>query len=112
MQCPTCGQPCQTPDLRVDLSGFAARGDRVVKLTHQQAEILDTIVKAAPNTARYGRIFAAVYGLQEEPGDAMNVLRAQVARMKAPLAILGLKLQSVYGEGYRIVETDAAEAAA
>jgi DNA-binding CsgD family transcriptional regulator len=101
--CPTCGQNITNVDFRIDLdNNFAVRGDRIVKLTAQRAELAYFLLNQWPGIARMEAIYIALWGTGDEPENAPGTIRAQITELRRQLAGLGVEIINHWSRGYAL----------
>jgi DNA-binding response OmpR family regulator len=102
--CPTCGQQIAPLELLLSLeTNMATRLGHTAKLSPQQAEILHVLLTRQPRMVSAPDICAAIYGSTDGPYDEAQVVRSQMANLRRNLAPLSVRIETVYGTGYRLV---------
>lgn len=105
--CPCCRQ--ELPDrpaisVSLDSNHAVARG-HFIELEPDMACVLDALAKGWPNSVAYERLIFSIWG-HASPGTAINTLRVQITRIRKAIAPLGYTIVVVWGEGYRLVDSD------
>ncbi len=101
-KCPCCGTLTEN-DVVVDLnSNQIARGDKVVKLGPQQAELLFILAAVMPAYVRSDRLAQKLYGAGEEPEGGLACVRSNLCIARKKIKPLGLNLPSRNGTGYAL----------
>lgn len=78
-------------------------GAAVVRLTQQQAEILETIHRGSPHAVHVDRIAGAVYGQRYEPENEKVVIRTQISHIRRLTKDLPFTIETIGQAGYRYV---------
>lgn len=106
MTCPCCGQPMPlSTDLVVNLDyNTASRNGLMVGMEPQMAILLHELWRKWPTFVSHERIEKALYGwTQPEAADVKLVVRVQVCKLRKKMERLGVRVEPVYGHGYRLV---------
>lgn len=86
------------------LTRTAERGDRVVRLSERESELLAHLMRHAGKVCTHREILAAVWGYDHDPGT--NVVQVYVGYLRRRLALPGrpAPIETVRSVGYRLVE--------
>lgn len=103
--CPCCGQELpKTDDIRVDLDGgfIVARGF-VVQPTASEFRLFEQLWGGRPRTFTKDQLMEELYwrrssGEEVEP----KILDVYVCKLRKRLEPLGIRIETVWGSGYRI----------
>lgn len=101
--CPTCGQHLVGADLRVDLDhNLIVRGNAVVAVSAQQAELMFVIAKNGPRLTSFDAISTALWGIREGPADEAKTISVQLCHLRKAISPLGAEIINHLGRGYSL----------
>lgn len=108
--CPCCGKDTNVVrQFWVDEDGCAIYVDGVaINLTVTQAKMCRAIERIHPRTARHSYLVESLYSDDPEGGpvDADNVVKVYAWHIRKSLQNTSIKLETVWGSGYRFVERE------
>lgn len=101
--CPCCNRPLITDgDISLDTAAqLVSRDGRSAKLSKQQFEILEFILRKKGGVADFRQLYDWLYQLSHEEVGPVGV-RVQICRMRKTLKPLGIGIETVWGSGYSI----------
>lgn len=101
--CPCCRQPLPALDeISVNMTGnVLLYNGQCLKITRQEADLLEILVRRRPNTVLYDTIISGLWGLAE-PQDAQNCLKVRITMLRKKLAPIGLGIKTEWGRGLRL----------
>jgi DNA-binding response OmpR family regulator len=105
MMCSCCGQPIPenaTVHVSLDYNTITVRG-QCVQITRRQADILAVLVKRMPMIVSYSILIEQVWSSSETESTA-NTLKVHISKIRRKLLPLGLKVERVWGRGFRLVD--------
>jgi len=106
---PAQGRAVACGDLRVDPGRREARvGDRVLKLRAKEFDLLHTLVANRGTVLTREQLLSQVWGY-DFCGDTRTV-DVHIARLRDHLAGSSVAIETVWGVGYKLVETGASQA--
>lgn len=102
--CPECGQviPSVPKGIVIEDNYVIAFGERY-RLTHGEARAFECIAERYPRHARNDDIQEAIYGLDSDWPETVASVKVMICTMRKKLAQAPLAVNSVYGQGYRLV---------
>ncbi len=107
--CPCCGGPVDTVKLELNHDErIVRRGGSFARIGPHPFAVLEALVEAYPRVARRESIHSRLYEMRadgEEPD--VRIVNVYVCHLRRDLKPLGLTVLSVWGQGYRLVETAA-----
>lgn len=110
--CPTCGQKVSKDKLLIDLAGNTVTyGDRTVKLSPQQAEMLYVLNETAPRMCTNEFMQARIYGEEDGP-PTYEWINVQIFHLRRKLRNFPVIVNNHWGRGYMLVVRDEREIAA
>lgn len=111
--CPTCGNVVPPLEIRVDIDNHrATRNGQVVKLTPQQAILLDLLAKSFPHHVHRERIAYALWGGQSGPLNEASVIQSTFSQLRRRIEPLALAIETERDVGYVLRKVAKQEAAA
>lgn len=106
--CPFCQQPVEPTSLLVDKSrGIVARNGKQVRFTPREFSIVSLLVERYPATVSKNSIYDLCLLDETGSGPEMKIMDVFICRIRPLLAEIGLVIETVWGTGYRLVETGA-----
>lgn len=101
--CPTCGQQLAAINLRIDLDhNLIVRGDAVVAVSAQQAELMFAIARNGPRLTSLDAISAALWGMRDGPEDGSKTISVQLCHLRKAISPLGVEIVNHPGRGYSL----------
>lgn len=103
MKCPCCNSDLTNhtrPLVSLQTNKLLAGGE-IVQLTAREAEMLYIIAEAMPLMVPYERIIERIYGAVPTD-DASDTIKVYACRLRSKIASTGLKLRTIWGEGYAL----------
>lgn len=109
MICPHCGQwkPVDLPVSVNTEARVAVRDGKVVRLSGQEALILDVVLNCHPRTAGQDTIIARLWEL-DEPKDALNCCFVLISTANKKLKRLGARIVGIRKIGWKVEIYDGA----
>jgi DNA-binding response OmpR family regulator len=102
--CPLCGSALDNATLRANVDLRACvNGDVAISLSPHEATIMSLLIRRSPHIVQTDSICAAMWPSQDEPEDAIGVLRVTIHRLNAKLAPANVVIKNMPGIGYRLV---------
>ncbi len=110
--CPTCGQGLpETDDLRVDPAGIVLRGSRYALLTQLEFSVFEGLRQASHRHVSKEQLLAGIY-LHEQDEAEIKIVDVVICKLRKKLKPLGVEIATVWGRGYRFVNSSAGSKAA
>lgn len=105
MTCPLCGAPLHSERLLVDLNTNVIHyNGRCFEVREPRAaELLYVLAQCWPRVATYDHIEDGVWGNSVELVKPHATISLYVHRARPLLARLGIQIQNIFGQGYRLV---------
>lgn len=101
--CPTCKQTVDASRLLVDLvTGVVSCGGKTTRLKPREAEILDLLCEAYPQTLSYEQIIHRVNGAYGAD-FGMETLKVHISHIRTGLKGFPLEISKFHREGYRLM---------
>lgn len=101
--CACCGSTVKVVKPLIDLNANTiAWGDKSVKTTPMCVEVVHALGAAYPNAIAHDRLMFALWGSNGEQGSA-ETLKVHITKTRQAIAPLGLRIENVWGQGYRLV---------
>lgn len=101
--CPCCGTKVERDKPLVDLNSNTVSFHGAARVTPLTAEMIFVLAKDFERFVPLERIVTRVYGGRDDVETPANIIRVMRSRAKHALAEAGLKIESQYGVGYRLV---------
>ena len=100
--CPTCGQALRDDAmLRVDPAGIVVVGTRFARLTQKELSVLEALRAVAPRSRTKEQLLADVYWADHDEPE-IKILDVYVCKLRKKLQPLGVTIETVWGQGYRL----------
>jgi DNA-binding response OmpR family regulator len=104
--CPCCGRETERSNVMVSLDNNSISfGGRVVYLTPTVCEMVYALARRSPLPVTRETIMEQIYGGGDQPAT-MKTLDVQMVKARRKIAVLGLRIENVYGRGWRLVRAD------
>jgi DNA-binding winged helix-turn-helix (wHTH) protein len=105
--CPCCHQPVEGAKFLADpITGMITNGSRSVRLTSQQMRLARHLFDVFPNMSTNERIYDQVFLDDNGQGPEINIIKVRISQLRPMLAQIGLAIQTVWGQGYKVVEAE------
>lgn len=86
-------------------NGVFVHGERR-RISRQQWTVLRALWRFLGKTVSHDVFFDALYPpAKQPPGDFKNLLKVTICRLRAALVGLPLRIETVWGKGYRLLAT-------
>jgi DNA-binding winged helix-turn-helix (wHTH) protein len=107
MICPCCLQFVEGAAFLADPATCQiTNGTRTVKLTRKQFGLAQFLINTYPQVSKKDSIYDQVFMRPDGSGPDMKIVDVLVCQIRPLLAEVGLVIETVWGTGYRLVETD------
>lgn len=101
--CPCCGQTLPVSDeLIVDAGGIVVRRGRFATLTQNEHSILLSLQQAAPRIRSKEQLLVDLYWDEHEEPE-IKIIDVWICKLRKKLRPLGVKIDTVWGRGYRLL---------
>lgn len=109
--CPCCGQPLpETGELRIDPAGIVVAGGRFAILTKQETAVLLALHQHRGRMRTKEQLLQDLYWLESEEPN-IKIIDVWLCKLRKKLQPLGVVIQTVFGQGYRLLPVTRKEAA-
>ena len=101
--CPTCGQTLPNDDdLHIDEAGIVVRSGKYAVLTKLEHDLLSALVRVAPRVRSKEKLLTDLYQLSNDEPE-IKIIDVVVCKLRKKLNPLNVKIETVWGVGYRMV---------
>ena len=101
--CPTCGKPLDLEGFRFEAeAGIVIGGGKFAALTVREAAVFEIFWSNPGRVLSKAALTDQVYSLFADDAPAETIIDVFVCRMRRKLASLGLSIETVWGQGYRL----------
>lgn len=116
MTCPHCGQPAPLASRGgISISPDhhrVGRGGHWVDLTRGQMKVMLALWRRHPGIATRENIMDALYGDSAGPDGHYATMKVQISKLRSRLVLLGIGIESIREQGYRLTIMERADARA
>lgn len=84
-------------------ANVATRGEKMIRLSGREAEVLSLLNEAYPRFVSRVEMYEAVYGHYSKPQTVYNVLAGIIHTLRRKLGLLNAQVICKYQSGYRLV---------
>lgn len=113
MICPCCLQLVEGAAFLADpTTGQITNGSKTVTLTRKQFSVAQYLINTYPRVSKKDSLYDHVFVDAAGSGPGAKIVDVMICNIRPILAEVGLVIETVWGIGYRLVETDAENAAA
>jgi len=92
----------ETTDLIVDPSGIVVRRGEYAVLTRQEHAIFTALHAASPRIRTKEQLLADVYWSENDDPE-IKIIDVWICKLRKKLQPLGVNIQTVWGQGYRLM---------
>jgi DNA-binding response OmpR family regulator len=107
--CPCCNQPIEREAIFIDCNSntLAVGWSReTAKLPRQGRLMLELLACKMPARVSRDALITHIWDGRDEPDDAEQAVRTLACQMRRIIAPLGLRIDGLWGEGYRLVRAE------
>ncbi len=102
--CPTCGQPLpETGIFFDDEAGILVVGGQFVFFTKAEYALFSALWNAPGRTRTKPQLMDGIYGLLVDEEPQQKIVDVYVCKIRRKLGDLPLNIETLWGNGYRIV---------
>lgn len=111
LECPCCGQQVSNIRLLTDtITNTVTTPEGKIKLTPKEMDFLVLMMRKYPEIATKEAVWETVFMEPNGDGPELKIVDVFVCKMRKKLSPLGIVIETFWGRGYRLVESDPARA--
>lgn len=102
--CPCCGRLLpDMDDVIIDPSGIVVSRGRYVRLTANEFGVLQLLHQRMPRVLTKQALLSSLYQLRPDDPPEIKIVDVWICKLRKKLKPLGINIDTVWGQGYRML---------
>lgn len=109
--CPCCQQPIDGLAFLADpISQTISKGSKKIRFSRQQFAVAQALINAFPGMITKNHLYDTVFSGIGGDGPDIKIIDVRICHIRPFMAELGMVIETVWGQGYKLLAADAEDA--